>query len=63
MSRKFKVWCDSGANSQSCRWDYITLSELNIEPEEWDAMTDEEKDEEMRDVAFQRLDWGYEEVK
>ena len=40
MSRKFKVWLDSGANAQSCWKDYVHLSDLNIEDKEWDSMTE-----------------------
>jgi len=60
--RKFKVWLDSGANAFSCREDLITLSELGITSEKWDAMTDDQKEAEMREIAFQQSDWGFAEV-
>lgn len=60
--RKFKVWLDSGANIHSCRQQVITLPEIGLTPEEWDAFTDEEKDEVMKEVAWDRSDWGFVEV-
>ncbi|MGL4751515.1 MAG: DUF7167 family protein [Aeromonadaceae bacterium] len=62
MSKKFKVWLDSGANCQSCYEQEILLSDIGIEDEDWEKMTEEEKDEAMRDVAFERSEWGYSEV-
>jgi len=62
MSRKFKVWCDSGANIHSCQHYFVTLDDIGIEDDEWDDMDDAEKDEAMRDIAFERLDWGYTEI-
>ena len=60
--RKFKVWLDSGANVESCRRTFITLSEIGITSERWDAMSDDEKDAAMREVAFEQSDWGFAEV-
>lgn len=62
MSKKFKVWLDSGANCQSSYEQEISLSDIGVEDEEWDAMTSEEQDEVMRDVAFDRSEWGYSEI-
>ena len=59
MSKKIKYWCDSGANIHSCRRGETTLEELGMTEEEWDAMTDERRDDVMREVACDRLDWGY----
>lgn len=61
MSRKFTVWLDSGANIHSRREVTVTLDELGIESDKWDAMTIDEKDDVMREIAWDRLDWGYEE--
>lgn len=61
MGRKFKVWCDSGANIHSNREQMIDLEILGVE-DEWDSMTDDQRDEVMKDVAWDRLDWGYQEI-
>ena len=59
MSKKIKYWCDSGANMHSCRKGTTTLDELGLTEEEWHAMSDEDRDNLMRDIALDRLDWGY----
>jgi hypothetical protein len=59
MTRTIKYWCDSGANAFSCREGTVTLDEIGVTGEEWDAMSDDEKDNLMRDIACDRLDWGY----
>lgn len=59
MSKKFNVWCDSGANHQSCRRQTVSLEDLDLTDEEWEAMTESERDDFMRDIALDRLDWGY----
>lgn len=63
MSKKFKVWLDSGANHVSRREQEVTLDEFNISDAEWDSMTEEQREDVMRDVAWDRMDWGYAEVK
>ena len=62
MSRRFKVFNDSGANIHSKYETTTSLEELGIEEAVWDGMTEEERDEAMRDVAFQQAEWGYFEV-
>ena len=59
MSKTIKYWCDSGANALSCREGEITLAELQMTEAEWLSLTDDERDEMMRDIACDRLDWGY----
>jgi hypothetical protein len=59
MSKTIRYWCDSGANIHSIRKGETTLDELGLSEAEWDAMTDDERDNLMRDVACERLDWGY----
>lgn len=59
MSKKIKYWCDSGANTHSCRKGTTTLDELGLTEEEWHAMSDEDRENLMRDIALDRLDWGY----
>jgi hypothetical protein len=51
---KIKAWLDSGANIHSC---YRT--EFEIDKAEWDAMSEEEKEEEAKDHAWGRMDWGW----
>jgi hypothetical protein len=63
MSRKFKVWLDSGANNQSKYETKTDLDNLGISSEAWDKMSEKEKDEAMREIAFEASDWGYSEEK
>jgi hypothetical protein len=63
MSRKFTLWLDSGANIHSTFKTTVTLDELGIESDEWDAMSESEKDEAMRETAFAQSDWGYAEIE
>jgi len=63
MSRKFKVFLDSGANINSTYRTEVELDDIGVSSEEWDAMSDDEKDEVMRPIAFDRSDWGYSEVE
>lgn len=62
MSRKFKVSLDSGANHASARVTELTLEDIGIEEHEWDGMPEEEKDKVMKDIAFETLEWYWEEV-
>lgn len=63
MGRKFKVWLDSGANIHSKYEQVVDLEDdLGIDSEEWDQMTDEGKEEVMKDTAWERMDWGFEEI-
>ena len=59
MSKKIKYWCDSGANAFSCREGTVTMEELGLTEAEWDAMNEYQRDEVMREIACERLDWGY----
>lgn len=60
MAKKFKVWCDSGANIHSR---YQKEIEADIDDSEWEDMSDDEKDAYMKEFALERLEWGYEEIK
>lgn len=62
MGRKFKVFLDSGANIHSKYETEVDLDDFGLSSEEWDEMSDPEKDEVMKDVAWERMDWGYEEI-
>ena len=59
MSKTIKYWCDRSANAFSFREGEITLAELQMTEAEWLSLTDDERDEMMRDIACDRLDWGY----
>lgn len=63
MGRKFKVYLNSGANIHSCYQTEVDLDDFGIESEEWDDMSEEEQQETMREVAWERADWGWEEIK
>lgn len=60
---KIRVWLDSGANIHSRREDVFDLEELGFTDEEWAAMSEDERFNEIQPIAFERMDWGYEEVK
>jgi hypothetical protein len=62
MSKKFKVWLDSGANIHSRREAVVTLDQIGISESEWEIMTDDEREDVMRDIAFDHSDWGFVEV-
>lgn len=62
MSRKFRVFLNSGANIHSKYETTTTLEDLGIEDDEWDAMPEAEKEEAMREIAFGRSEWGFEEI-
>jgi hypothetical protein len=57
------VWLDSGANHDSKREVEVTLEDIGIDDDAWDRMTDEEKEEVMREVAFDKSDWGFVKVE
>jgi hypothetical protein len=59
MSYNIYYWCDSGANCESCREDTISTDELGITEKEWDDMSEDEQTNMMREVALDRLDWGF----
>ncbi|ELY5887230.1 hypothetical protein SNN87_001302 [Cronobacter sakazakii] len=63
MGRKFKVWLDSGANIHSKYEQVVDLEDdLGISDEEWEQMDDEVKNEFMKEIAWDRMDWGFEEI-
>lgn len=60
---KIKVWCDSGANIHSAREEVVDLErDWGISDEDWDAMTDDEKDQAVNDWANERLEIGWSEA-
>lgn len=62
MGRKFRVWLDSGANHSSKYEEVVDLDEIGYTSSAWDALSDERKEEEMKDIAWQQSDWGFEEI-
>lgn len=62
-TKRFIVWCDSGANIQSCRKEVLTLEDLGMTEEQWEELTEDEKESEMQQIAFNRLDWGWAELE
>ncbi len=62
MGKKIKVWLDSGANIHSCRKQIVDLADIGVTDDGWDAMTDDQKEAEMREIAFEQSDWGFCEV-
>lgn len=63
MSRKFKVWLSSGANHASTYRTTVTLDEVGLTDEDFDAMSDQDKDDFFREIAFERSDWGWSEIE
>lgn len=59
---KIRIYCDSGANIHSCREDIVTPEYLGTTEEEWKAMSDEDKEELVKPIALERLDWGWQDV-
>jgi len=53
-TKTIKAWLNSGANIHSCY-----KVEFEVDTDEWDAMSDDEKDEYAKEYAWQRMDWGW----
>jgi hypothetical protein len=62
-NQRFEVWLDSGANIHSCYRVKTSLEELNLTAEEFEGMSDDEKEEMFKDIAFNRSDWGWREIE
>ncbi|WP_368762526.1 DUF7167 family protein [Klebsiella michiganensis] len=62
MGRKFTVYLDSGANIHSRYEAEVDLDDLGLSSDEWDEMRVQEKDEVMKEVAWERMEWGYKEI-
>ena len=60
---KIELWCDSGANAFSCRKEIVDLDDWNIADEEWNSMTEEEREKVIMDWANDGLDIGYSEIE
>lgn len=60
---KIKVWCNNGANIHSKRQETIDLEDnWNISGEEWNEMSDDEKDELVQEWAMERFEYGWDEA-
>lgn len=62
MKKGLKIWCDSGANIHSCREEFVEFGDGFMSEEEWHDLSDDKKEETAKEIAFERLDWGYEVV-
>jgi hypothetical protein len=51
---KVKAWLDSGANHASTYW-----TEFEVNKDDWERMTEKEKEEYAKDYAWDRMDWGF----
>lgn len=59
---KLKIWLDSGANIHSCKEITISLDELGLTEEDWAEYSNKEKEEVIKPIAFDSLDWGWDEI-
>lgn len=49
--------CDSGANIHSCRKEqFDTVTDLGLEEGEWERMSDDQKDDFLKEWAWDRLE-------
>lgn len=60
---KLKIWIDSGANAHSKRVTVVELKDIGITDHEWSMLTENQKEEAAKSVAFETLDWGFEEME
>lgn len=60
--KTFKVWLNSGANAHSEYSVELTTEELGLTDEEWVALSEEEKEETMHEIAFERSEWGWKDL-
>ncbi|EIX3585800.1 hypothetical protein MKB75_002527 [Salmonella enterica] len=63
MSKRFKVYLDSGANIHSKYEQVVELDDIGLTDEEWNEMTEKKRDEVMKEVAWERMEWGYYEIE
>ncbi len=59
MAKKIRFWLDSGANIYSRYERTMSTEEIGFTDEEWDALSEDEKEEVAKDVAWERMDWGF----
>ena len=58
---KITFHCDNGANIHSEHKEELDLEEFGFTEDEWRALTDDEKNEVVRDWAFERFEYWYRE--
>lgn len=63
MSKRFKVYLDSGANIHSKYEQVVELDDIGLTDEEWNEMNEKQRDEVMKEVAWERMEWGYDEIE
>ncbi|CAH3351425.1 hypothetical protein AI2602V1_3522 [Citrobacter freundii] len=63
MSKRFKVYLDSGANIHSKYEQVVELDDIGLTDEEWNEMTEKQRDEVMKEVVWGRMEWGYDEIE
>lgn len=56
---KLKIWLNSGANAFSTYEVIVDTQEYGIEDAEWCSMSEREKEDFAKDIAFEKADWGY----
>lgn len=49
-----RTWLDSGANAFS-----MYESSFKIRKDEWELMSEKQKEDYAREVAWERMDWGF----
>lgn len=59
MSRTITFYLDSGANIHSCNKQTFTLEELHMTEEEWDSMSEEEKESLAKEISWEKMEWGW----
>lgn len=63
MSKRFKVYLDSGANIHSKYEQVVELDDIGLTDEEWNEMNEKQRDEVMKEVAWEQMEWGYDEIE
>ncbi len=56
---KIETYIDSGANAHSCKRATYSLDELGLSDEDWSEMTEQEKEDFMRPIIWDTLEWGF----
>lgn len=62
---KIKFWCDNGASIWCDNGDNIHSKRESVmewDDEDWNSMTDSEKDEAVREWMWENLDYGWKEL-
>lgn len=59
MSKGIHYFLNSGANIHSKYSGFATWEDMGTTEAEWDALTEKERDDIARELAFERSEWGY----